>query len=196
MPGKHRSTTNMVLGKFGTPQVIWPNKRNTMNNNLLDIIERFQTHHALQEERELKNSHASTNGAVAPGLSDKNESPRTSLFETEEVRVSTVAIPARAEWLPPHDGRDRLIVTLGKIDQLSRGDGDPAFPARWTWVSANSDFKVPNEANQTRHWLIVEFKEANAQETRKEEDPIMSQKHRSETNTVLVEHETRRQFVA
>ena len=172
------------------------NERN-MNDNVIDIIERFQTHHALQEEREMKDPHASTNGAVAPGLSDKNESPRTSLLETEEVRVSTVAIPARAEWLPPHDGRDRLVVTLGKISQRLPGDGDPAFPARWTWVSANSDFKVPNQANQTRHWLIVEFKEANAQENRTaEENPIMPQKHDSETNTVLGEPKTRRQLVA
>lgn len=168
-----------------------------MNNNLIDIIERFQTHHALQEERQMKDPHASTNGPVAPGLSDKNENPRTSLFETEEVRVSTVAIPARAEWLPPHDGRDRLVVTLGKIDQLLPRDGDPAFPARWTWVPANSDFKVPNKSNQATSFLIVEFNEANAQETRKAmENPIMPQKHGSETNTVLGEYETRRQLVA
>jgi len=45
--------------------------------SVIDIVERFQTHHALQEEREMKNFHASTNGAVgipvstwpmAPGL--------------------------------------------------------------------------------------------------------------------------------
>jgi len=168
-----------------------------MNNNLIDIIERFQTHHALQEEREMKDPHASTNGAVAPGVPDKNESPRTSLFETEEVRVSTIAVPARAEWLPPHDGRDRMIVTLGKIDQLPPTDGDPTFPARWTWVPANSDFKVPNKSNQAASFLIVEFNEANAQENRKtEENPIMPQKHRSETNTALGERETRRQLVA
>jgi hypothetical protein len=136
-----------------------------MNNNLIEIIERFQTHHALQEEREMKDPHASTNSAVAPGLPEKNESPGTSLFETEEVRVSTVALPANADWLPPHDGRDRLVVTLGKITQLSPRDGDPAFPARWIWVPANSDFKVPNEENQPRKLMIVEFKEANDQGT-------------------------------
>ena len=165
-----------------------------MNNNLLDIIERFQTHHALQEEREMKDPHASTNGAVAPG---KNESPMTSLFETKEVRVSTIAVPARAEWLPPHDGRDRLVVTLGKITQPLPRDGDPAFPARWTWVPANSDFKVPNKSNQATSFLIVEFNEASDQRIRlAQENPIMPQKHDSETNSVLGEHETRRQLVA
>jgi hypothetical protein len=35
--------------------------------SVIDIVERFQTKHALQEERETKNFHPSTNGEVAPG---------------------------------------------------------------------------------------------------------------------------------
>ena len=53
--------------------------------NIIDIIERFQTHHALQEERKMKNFHASTSGAVAPSVPDKNGTPKTSRPETEEV---------------------------------------------------------------------------------------------------------------
>ena len=58
-----------------------------MNNNLIDIIRRFQTHHALQEER------------------------------------------ARA------------------------------------WVPAPSDFKVPNETDQTRSLMILGFNETNDQQS-------------------------------
>jgi hypothetical protein len=36
--------------------------------SVIDIVERFQTKHALQEERETKNFHPSTNGAIAPGI--------------------------------------------------------------------------------------------------------------------------------
>jgi len=36
--------------------------------SVIEIVERFQTKHALQEEREMKNLHASTNGAVASGI--------------------------------------------------------------------------------------------------------------------------------
>jgi NAD(P)-dependent dehydrogenase (short-subunit alcohol dehydrogenase family) len=56
--------------------------------NVINIIERFQTQHALQEER---------------GVPDKNGMSGNSIFETEEVRVSTIAVP-NAEWSPPHDG--------------------------------------------------------------------------------------------
>jgi hypothetical protein len=35
---------------------------------VIDIVERFQTKHALMEERETKNFHPSTNGAAATGL--------------------------------------------------------------------------------------------------------------------------------
>ena len=36
--------------------------------SVIDIVERFQTKHALQEERETKNFHPSMNGAVAPDI--------------------------------------------------------------------------------------------------------------------------------
>ena len=36
--------------------------------SVIDIVERFQTKHALQEERETKNFHPSTNGAVGAGI--------------------------------------------------------------------------------------------------------------------------------
>ena len=35
--------------------------------NVIDIIERFQTHHALQEESKMNNSHVRTNGAGDSG---------------------------------------------------------------------------------------------------------------------------------
>jgi hypothetical protein len=134
-----------------------------MNNNIIDIIERFQTRHALQEEREMNNFHASTNGAVASGMPDENGESKTSIFEMEEVRVWTVAVPGSTEWSPPHDGRDRMVVTLGRILQLPR-DSDSAFPARWACIPANSHCKVPNEAEQTMNLMIVEFIDVNEQE--------------------------------
>ena len=36
--------------------------------SVVDIVERFQTKQALQEELETKNFHPSTNGEVAPGI--------------------------------------------------------------------------------------------------------------------------------
>jgi hypothetical protein len=124
--------------------------------NIMDIIERFQTHHALKEEREMENSHASGNGAAPSNVRDKHEN---TIFEAEEVRVSTVAMPGNTEWSFPDDGRDRMVVMLGKTGQLLPKESDPAFPARGTWIPASSNFKVPNKADQTRTLLIVEFSE-------------------------------------
>jgi hypothetical protein len=123
--------------------------------NVMDIIERFQTHHALQEEREMENANVTGKGAAALSVPGKN-----SIFETEEVRVGTVAVPGNTEWSPPRDGRDRLVVMLGKARQLP-SDSDQAFPARGTWIPANSNFKVPNETDKTRTLLIVEFSDVD-----------------------------------
>ena len=57
-------------------------------SNVIDIIERFQTRHALQEEREMKNSHASTNGMLAPDVPNKNGLPRNRLAKTEEAVIA------------------------------------------------------------------------------------------------------------
>ena len=145
-----------------------------MSSNVIDIIERFQARHALQEERETQNSHASTNGPVAPGMPDENGKFKSGIVEMEEVRVWTVAVPGSTEWSPPPDGRDRMVVTLGRTHQLP-ADSDSAFPARWACVPANSDFKVPNETYHTRNFMIVEFNNANNnQKTSPEEKELPS----------------------
>jgi hypothetical protein len=131
-----------------------------MSNNVIEIIERFQTRHALQEERETNDFKAPKNGAVAAGMPDENGKSKTAIFEMEEVRVWTVAVPGNTNWSPPHDGRDRMVVTLGRIRQLPR-ESDSAFPARWTCIPANSDCNVANEAKQTMNLMIVEFIDAN-----------------------------------
>jgi hypothetical protein len=135
-----------------------------MKESIIDIVERFQTHHALQEERELKNSHASANGAVAPSAPDKNGIPENSLFESEEVRISTVTLPVGAEWSPPHDGWERLAVRLGEIGRPLPKESDPGFLGRWTWIPANSDFKVDNESNETRNLMIVAFHDVDREQ--------------------------------
>jgi len=134
-----------------------------MSNNVIDIIERFQTRHALQEECEVKKFDASTNSAAAAGVPDKNGKAKNNIFEMEEVRVWTVAVPSSTEWSPPHDGRDRMVVTLGRIRHLPR-ETDSAFPARWACIPANSDCEVANEAEQTMNLMIVEFIDGNDQE--------------------------------
>ena len=62
-------------------------------SNVIDIIERFQTHHALQEEREMKNFHASANGALAPDVPNKNGLPRNSLAQREEAVIAEEPSP-------------------------------------------------------------------------------------------------------
>ena len=52
-------------------------------HNVIDIIERFQTRHALREEQEMKDFNASTNGARTQGVPDKGGMPN-GIFETQK----------------------------------------------------------------------------------------------------------------
>jgi len=51
--------------------------------NVINIIERFQTRHALQEEHEMKNFNASTDREPTQGVPDKNGMPKNGIFETQ-----------------------------------------------------------------------------------------------------------------
>ena len=52
--------------------------------SVIDIIEQFQTRHALREEQETTNSHASTDGAPTQDAPDKNGMPGNGISETEK----------------------------------------------------------------------------------------------------------------
>ena len=54
---------------LGESRGIWAAVAKLMRRrSVIDVVERFQTKHALQEKRETKNLHPSTNGAVATGI--------------------------------------------------------------------------------------------------------------------------------
>jgi len=57
--------------------------------SVIDIVERFQTQHALQEEREMKDFRHLSNGAADPGVPDNNGTPK---------------IPRSKESSPSHAG--------------------------------------------------------------------------------------------
>ena len=67
-----------------------------MSGNVIDIIERFQTRHALQAEQEMKNFNASTNGAPTQGVPDKNAIPKNGIFETQK-SINTEEIQINGE---------------------------------------------------------------------------------------------------
>ena len=127
--------------------------------NVLDIIARFQTEHALQEEGERKGLHASP---------DKNGIPQKAIFENERARVSTMSVAKGTDWSPPQDGRDRVVVLLDKINQVAETIEKDSFSSsawRVTWIPANSDISAPNKSDQTKNLMIVEFKDAAAEQT-------------------------------
>jgi hypothetical protein len=129
-----------------------------MSSNFIDIIEWAQMRHALHKEHELQNLDALSHRPVALIKSEE------SISETNEVRISTAAIPGRRR----NDGRDRLVVILGKTDQLLERDCDTAVPTRWAWVPANSNCKVANAGEQTRNLMIIEFNDANVRRKQNE----------------------------
>jgi hypothetical protein len=135
-------------------------------HSLIDIFERLETEHALKVERERKDFYASPNGAVISGAPDKKDIPQKRIFEDEQVRVSTTSVAKGNDWSPPHDGRDRVIVLLDKVNRAAETNGEKSSSSAWrvTFIPANSDVNVPNKSDQTKNLMILEFKDTAAEQ--------------------------------
>jgi hypothetical protein len=135
-------------------------------HSLISIIERLETEHALKVERERRDFYASPNGAVISGTPDKNGIPQKGIFENEQVRVSTTSVPKGTDWSAPHDGRDRVVVLLDKVNQVAETNEKNSSSSAWrvTLIPANSDVNVPNNSDQTRNLMILEFKDTAAEQ--------------------------------
>ena len=133
--------------------------------NLISIIERLEIEHALKAEREMKKFHVSFNGAAILGGPNRNGILQKNIFENEQVGVSTTSVPKGTNWSTPHDGRDRIVVLLDKTNQAAETNERESFSSAWrvTWIPANSDVKVPNNSDQTKNLLILEFKDVAEQ---------------------------------
>ena len=66
----------------------------------------------------------------------------------------------------PHDGRHRVVVLLGQINQLAETNEKDSSSSAWkvTWIPANSDVNVRNKSDQTKNLMILEFKERAAEQ--------------------------------
>jgi hypothetical protein len=133
--------------------------------SLISIFERLATEHALKVERERKTLHASPSGVIS-GAPDKSVIAQKAIFENEQVRVSTTSIPKGSDWSAPHDGRDRVVVLLDKVNQVAETNEKNSSSSAWkvTWIPANSDVNVPNKSDQTKNLMILEFKDTAVEE--------------------------------
>src|SRR5436305_2033692 len=90
-----------------------------------------------------------------------------SIFANEPVRGSTTSIPKGADWSTAHDGRDRVVVFLHKINQVAKTNEKDSFfssACRVTWMPANRDVNATNKSDQTKYLMILEFKDTAVEE--------------------------------
>jgi hypothetical protein len=66
----------------------------------------------------------------------------------------------------PHDGRDRVVVLLDKVNQVAETNEEKSSSSAWrvTFIAENSDVNVPNKSEQTKNLMILEFKDTVAEQ--------------------------------
>jgi hypothetical protein len=115
----------------------------------------------LPAQGELKNFSSSINDALDTAPLDGWGIREGRVLETDEVKVVAIAVPTSTAWSPPHDGHDRLVVLLDKInDGSGPTEKNSPFPAGMlAWFPADTDLSVPNESDQEMKLMILEFKD-------------------------------------
>jgi len=115
----------------------------------------------LQTQGELKNFSSSINEALDTAPPDGWGIRQGRVLETDQVQVVAVAVPSSTAWSPPHDGHDRLVVMLDKINDASGPtEKNSPFPAGMlAWFPADTDLSIPNESDQQMKLMILEFKD-------------------------------------
>jgi hypothetical protein len=157
LPGNNESPERVVEAKDVQPVPLDVKRR-----TVIDIIERFQRAHALQEEREVQKLPPSAKASSISCAPDKKGIPQQDIFENEQVRVSTMSVPKGIHWSVPQDGRDRVVVFLDKINPAEETNEKDSFSSsawRVTRIPANTEVNVPNNSDQTRDLMILEFKD-------------------------------------
>jgi hypothetical protein len=117
----------------------------------------------LQTQGELKKFSSSINDALDAAPPDGWGIRQGRILETDEVQVVAVAVPSSTAWSPPHDGHDRLVVMLDKINDASGPtEKNSPFPAGMlAWFPADTDLSVPNESDEQMKLMILEFKDTS-----------------------------------
>jgi hypothetical protein len=128
-------------------------------NNIIDITERSQTRHALQEERELKHLDALSHGPVALVKSEGSEADGVNIDSRdsrEDAMVAATRWP-RSIGRNVRQGRATAGERLRYVRSRSMGLG-----------SGNANCKVANAADQPRNLMIIEFNDVNARRKQNE----------------------------
>ncbi|MFZ3213906.1 MAG: hypothetical protein WA188_20560 [Terriglobales bacterium] len=102
----------------------------------------------------------SINQALASGGPDS--AGMVGVLESEEMRLTATSVASGASWSPAHDERDRLVVMIDKIHDISGPkEHNSTFPAGMlAWVPAGKSWSVANPSVQPMKLVVVEFKDS------------------------------------
>jgi len=131
------------------------------NNGKLPL--RDITVELLQTQGQVTKVYSSIAEALNAAPPDEDGIRQALVLGTDGVQAIAVAVPKDKTWAPPHDGRDRLVVMLDKINNGSgtREENVP-FPAGMlAWFPANTDLRVPNASDQEMKLMILEFNDTH-----------------------------------
>jgi hypothetical protein len=123
----------------------------------------------LQSKGEPKTFYRSVNEALDSSNADASGLKQSAVLETENMRVTAVAVPVAGSWSPPRDGDNRLAVLMDEInDTASPREKNTSFPqGMLVWFAGNSDSApLTNQSDHPMKLMVLQFKNTSGENSK------------------------------
>jgi hypothetical protein len=80
------------------------------------------------------------------------------VLQTREIRLRAVDVSPGSMWSVPHDGRDRLVIFVDKIDNPGSRQKSSRFPSGiFVWIPADHDWNVYKAGPHEMKMMVLDF---------------------------------------
>ncbi len=83
---------------------------------------------------------------------------QTMVLATQEMRLRSVDLSPGSSWSVPHDGHDRLVIFVDKINDSGPRQTNSQFPAGMiNWIPADHDWNIYKAGTNARKLMVLDF---------------------------------------
>jgi hypothetical protein len=120
----------------------------------------------LHPQGESERFYPSLDAAMAAASGRGKTVRQATVLQTQEMRLRAVSVSPGSSWSVPHDGHDRLLVLVDKIDNAGPRQKNSPFPAGMVvWIPANSDWNVYRAGSHDMKLMVLDFMDTNRKDT-------------------------------
>jgi hypothetical protein len=120
----------------------------------------------LHRQGRLQKFSPSLETALAKDIGRGRTVRQTTVLRTDEMRLRAVDVSSGSSWSVPHDGHDRLLIFVDKIDNPGPRQKNAPFPAGMiAWIPADHDWNIYKAGRRDMKLMVLDFADSSGKNT-------------------------------